>query len=101
MENIVNQEKTIQEEQKDLKAIALKYDKDKDNAPKIIANGTRYLAEEILNIAQKHNIPVKKDEDMVMLLDQIEVNREIPPNMYKAVAEIFSFIYNITNEKRK
>lgn len=101
MENIVKQEKTIQEEQKDLKAIALKYDKDKDNAPKIIANGTRYLAEEILNIAQKHNIPVKKDEDMVMLLDQIEVNREIPPNMYKAVAEIFSFIYNITNEKRK
>ncbi len=101
MEKFTHQDQLTQDLQKDTKAIALQYNKEKDNAPKIVAKGSRYLADEILNIAQKHNIPIKKDEDMVMMLDQIEVNREIPPNMYKAVAEIFSFIYNITNQKRK
>ena len=87
--------------QKDKKATALKYDKEKDNAPKVVAQGSRYLAQEIINIATKYDIPIKKDEDMIQMLEQIEVNREIPPPMYKAVAEIFSFIYGITNEKRE
>jgi flagellar biosynthesis protein len=90
----------LEEKQPDKKAVALQYDKDKDNAPKVVEKGSRYLADEIINIATKHDIPIKQDKDMVMLLDQIEVNREIPPNMYKAVAEIFSFIYGITNEVR-
>ncbi len=87
--------------QKDKKATALGYDKEKNNAPVVVAHGSRYLAEEIINIATKYEIPIKKDEDMILMLEQIEVNREIPPNMYKAVAEIFSFIYGITNEKRE
>lgn len=86
---------------KDKKATALKYDSTKDNAPKVVAKGSRYLAEEIINIATKYDIPIRKDEDMIMMLDQIEVNREIPSNMYKAIAEIFSFIYGITNEQEK
>lgn len=85
--------------QQEKKAIALKYDKDKDNAPKVVANGSRYLAEEIINIATKYEIPIKQDEDLVQMLSQIEVNQEIPSTMYKAVAEIFSFIYDITNTK--
>jgi flagellar biosynthesis protein len=87
--------------QKDKKATALRYDEEKDNAPKVVAKGSRYLAEEIINIATKYEIPIKKDEDMVLMLEQIEVNREIPADMYKAVAEIFSFIYGITNDKRR
>lgn len=60
---------------KDKKAAALKYDKKKENAPKVVAKGSRYLAEEIINIATKYEIPIKKDEDMVMMLEQIEINR--------------------------
>jgi len=96
MENVTEQNEPL----KDKKATALKYDKEKDNAPKVVAKGDRYLAEEIINIATKYDIPIKKDEDLIMMLDKIEVNREIPPDMYKAIAEIFSFIYGITNEKR-
>jgi flagellar biosynthesis protein len=83
----------------DKKAIALKYDKDKNNAPRVVAKGSRYLAQEIINIATKYEVPIKKDEDMTVMLEQIEINQEIPPQMYKAVAEIFSFIYGLTNEK--
>lgn len=83
----------------DKKAVALGYKREKDNAPKVLASGNRYLADEIITIAQKYEIPIKKDPDMVEMLSQIEVNREIPPNMYRAVAEIFSFIYNITKKQ--
>jgi flagellar biosynthesis protein len=82
------------------KATALTYDKENDNAPKVVANGEGYVASNIIKVATKNNIPIKKDEDMVELLSQIEINKTIPENMYKSVAEIFSFIYNITNDKR-
>ena len=82
------------------KATALKYDTKKDNAPKVVASGDRIIASNIIKIAKENNIPIKKDEDMIELLSQIEINKEIPIEMYKGVAEIFSFIYNITNDKR-
>jgi flagellar biosynthesis protein len=90
----------MDEQIKNKKASALKYDKAQDEAPKVVAHGQRYMAQEIIKIAQKHDIPIKKDEDMVELLSQIEINQEIPPNMYKAVAEVFSFVYQISNDKR-
>ena len=83
------------------KASALKYDSLANDAPTIIANGERLVAHNIIKVAEKNNIPIKKDEDMVELLSKIEVNNEIPENMYKAVAEVFSFIYEITNDKRE
>jgi len=85
---------------KDLKATALQYDSTKDNAPKVVASGERLIAEKIINIAQQNNIPIQKDEDMVEMLSQLELNQQIPTHMYQAVAEIFSFIYEITNDKR-
>ncbi len=85
---------------KSKKAAALKYNQSSDNAPKVVASGERLVAQNIIKIAQQNNIPIKKDEDMVQMLSQIELNQEIPPAMYKAVAEIFSFIYDITNDKR-
>ena len=82
------------------KAVALEYDEYKDNAPKIIASGKNEIAKNIIQIAQKNNIPIKKDEDLVEMLSQIELNKEIPTELYKAVAEIFSFIYGLTNEEK-
>ena len=83
------------------KAVALKYDIDKDNAPKITAKGKGETASNIIKIAKEKNIPIKKDEDLIELLSQIDIDKEIPDSMYKAVAEIFSFIYDLSNNKNK
>ncbi len=83
------------------KAVALGYDIDVDNAPKVIAKGKGELAKNIIKIAQNNEIPIKKDEDLVELLSAIEIDKEIPDSMYKAVSEIFAFIYDLTTLERK
>ena len=83
------------------KAIALKYDIEKDNAPKLVAKGKGDTATNIIKIAKDNNIPIKKDEDLVELLSQIDIDKEIPGSMYKAVAEIFSFIYDLSNKNKE
>lgn len=80
------------------KAAALKYNRELDNAPKVVAKGKGESAENIIKIAQLHEVPIKRDEDLVELLSKVEIDKEIPPNLYKAVAEIFSFIYNVTKK---
>jgi len=82
------------------KAVALRYDTKKENAPKVIAKGDGVSAKNIIKIAQENNIIVKKDEDLVELLSKVELDKEVPDVMYKAVAEVFSFIYKITKEKK-
>ncbi len=80
------------------KAVALRYDVKKENAPKIMAKGKGLIAERIIKIAEENELPIKKDEDLVELLTKIDIDKEIPNNLYKAVAEVFSFIYNVTNK---
>lgn len=82
------------------KAAALQYDEEKDFAPKVIAKGERHTAKTIIKIAKENNIPIKKDEDLIEMLSQIELNQEIPTELYKAVSEVFGFIYGIDNEKK-
>ncbi len=79
------------------KAVALKYDKQKDCAPKVKASGRGDVAKNIIKIAKEYNLPIKKDEDLVELLSKVEIDKEIPQNLYKAVAEVFSFVYRVTN----
>ncbi|MFB1007637.1 MAG: EscU/YscU/HrcU family type III secretion system export apparatus switch protein [Sulfurospirillum sp.] len=83
------------------KAVALKYDREKSGAPKVVASGKGEVANNIIKLAQEYDIFIKKDADLVELLSKIELNKEIPPMLYKAVAEVFSFIYKITDDKRK
>ncbi|WP_198305265.1 EscU/YscU/HrcU family type III secretion system export apparatus switch protein [Arcobacter vandammei] len=81
------------------KAVALQYDIEKDNAPMITAKGQGATATNIIKIAKDNNIPIQKDEDLVELLSKIDVDKEIPTSMYKAVAEIFSFIYDLSKKR--
>mgnify|MGYP000143707311 FL=1 len=90
------EEKYIQQ-----KAVALQYDKEKDSAPLVTAQGTGETAKNIIKIAEENGIPIKKDEDLVNMLSQIELNQEIPVELYQAVSEVFSFIYGISNEKKE
>jgi flagellar biosynthesis protein len=78
------------------KAVALKYDKEKNSAPQLKAKGSGKSAQKIIQIAKENGVPIKKDADLVELLSQVELDEEVPPQMYKAVAEIFSFLYKIT-----
>jgi len=83
------------------KAVALKYDMEKNNAPSVIAKGKGKTASNIIKLANEHDIPIKKDEDLIELLSKIDIDKEIPAGMYKAVAEIFSFIYDLSNKNKK
>ncbi|OIJ17819.1 type III secretion system protein [Anaerobacillus alkalidiazotrophicus] len=76
-------------------AVALKYNVDNDIAPSVLAKGKGYVAEELLNEAKKHNVPVQEDTSLVELLSQLEINQTIPKELYEVVAEIFAFVYQI------
>ena len=88
-----------EDNQKVQKAVALQDDKNSNNAPKITAKGKGETANNIIKIAQDNKIPIKKDEDLVELLSKIDIDKEIPTSMYKAVAEIFAFIYELSNKR--
>ncbi len=75
-------------------AVALKYDIEKDNAPKVVAKGADHLARKIIEIAQKHGVEIYRDPPLARALYQsVEVGQEIPEKFYKAVAKIIAFVY--------
>ena len=75
------------------KAVALRYSKDDDRAPRVVAKGEGSIARKIREIAESNDIPVRRDDTLVELLAQIEIDREIPPELYAAVAELLAWIY--------
>jgi flagellar biosynthesis protein len=76
------------------KAVALKYDKEKGDAPKVAAKGQGLVAEKIIELAKKHDIPIKDDPDLIEVLSSLEINDEIPSEIYVAVAELLAFVYS-------
>lgn len=79
------------------KAVALAYDQ--IGAPKIVAKGDGLLARKIIEFAQEKKIPIQSNEALVEALMHVELNREIPPELYQAVAEVLALIYRL--DKRK
>jgi len=82
------------------KAVALHYDADGDAAPRVIAKGDRLLAERIIEIAKQNDIPIHEDPDLVAILSALDVNREIPESLYRAVAEVLAFVYSVNQDVR-
>lgn len=80
-------------------AIALRYEPKKDQAPKLVGKGKGHLAEKILELARQHNIPVRQDKNLVQILSRLELNQEIPADVYKAVAEILAFVYRLSSRR--
>lgn len=83
-------------EQSNRKAAALIYDN--DGAPRISAKGTDEIADQILSIAQQHWRPIFENALLVDLLCQMEIDQEIPENLFKTVAHILAFAYNLEQE---
>ena len=73
-------------------AIALKYDAEEDIAPKVIAKGDIYIAKNIVEKAEELDIPIYRDEKIVHQLKNLEINDNIPQELYEAVAQILLFI---------
>jgi flagellar biosynthesis protein len=82
------------------KAVALSYVKSQDQAPHVSAKGEGIMAKKIITKAREANIPVQEDPDLVSMLSNLDLNEMIPPELYGAVAAIFSYIYRI-DEKNK
>lgn len=85
--------------ERDLKAVALRYERHRDNAPKVVAKGKGEVAKKILEVAKENGVYIKEDPELVEVLSSLEIDEEIPPQLYKAVAEILAFIYK-TKQKR-
>jgi flagellar biosynthetic protein FlhB/flagellar biosynthesis protein len=81
-------------------AIALKYDKEKDVAPRVVAKGMRLKAEKIREIARQYNIPIMRNVPLANALYRIDVGQEVPEELYDAVAEILNFIYELQREQQ-
>ncbi|GIP56565.1 EscU/YscU/HrcU family type III secretion system export apparatus switch protein [Paenibacillus woosongensis] len=75
------------------KAVALKYDPSQSDAPVVAAKGSGYLADQILEKAKEHGVPVQEDAALVEVLSKLDLDQQIPPELYTLVAEILSFIY--------
>ena len=76
-------------------AVALGYDKDSDLAPRVLASGKGFLAEQILNLAEENNLPVRNDPILAEALAHVDLNQVIPPELYAVVAEVFAFVYRL------
>lgn len=81
-------------------AVALKYEREKDSAPRVAAKGKGYIAQAIIELAQKHNIEIKEDKDLARLLSTLDIDAPIPLEAYAAVAEILAYVYK-ANEQAK
>ena len=80
------------------KAVALKYDQEKSNAPKVVAKGRGEIAKKIIEIAKTNHLPLYEDKNLVLILEALEVESEIPPELYRAVAEVLAFIYRLNRK---
>jgi flagellar biosynthesis protein len=81
------------------KAASLRYDPERDHAPRLTAKGCGLTAEHIIELARNSGVPIKEDADLVQLLIQLDWQQHIPPHLYRAVAEVLAFVYRL-NQKR-
>ena len=84
-----------------VRAVAVKYELKKSKAPKIIALGRGSIAEDILKLAEEHRVPLYEDKTLVNLLAKLEINDEIPPELYTLVAQILAFAYQLEAAAKK
>ena len=80
------------------KAVALKYDQDGASAPEVVAKGQGEIAGKIMQKAEEFDIPVFQNEALANSLLSLDIDEQIPPNLYKAVAEVF--VWLMQSEKK-
>ena len=82
-------------------AVALRYSMEEMAAPAVVAKGKNYLARRIREMAVEHQIPIVENPPLARALyKSVEVGQEIPPHLYRAVAEILAYIFKLMNGRR-
>jgi flagellar biosynthesis protein len=79
-------------------AVALGYNPAQDAAPKVLAAGQGEIAKVILQQAEAHGVPIHTDHPLAQALVRLEVGSQIPPELYRAVAEVLAFLYKLESE---
>ena len=74
------------------RAAALRYVPGEMSAPEVVASGEGVLAERIIALAREHGIPIHENADLVHLLTRLPPDAAIPPELYRAVAEVMAFL---------
>lgn len=95
-DNVQNQ--NTADNMRNKRAVAVKYTSDQ-RAPKVTAKGKGYVADNIVNAGINNAVPVYKNQTLVNMLMAVELDREIPPEMYAAVAEVLAYVYRIDKNK--
>jgi flagellar biosynthetic protein FlhB len=83
-------------------AVAIKYDMESMASPKVVAKGKNYLALRIRHIATENGVTIVENPPLARALYQsVEVGREIPPDFYRAVAEVLAYVYRVLGTRLK
>ncbi|NMA65983.1 MAG: flagellar biosynthesis protein FlhB [Clostridiaceae bacterium] len=77
-------------------AVAVKYEPEKMSAPYVVAKGTDYMAQRIKQVAKENNVYTMENKPLAQALyNSVDVGQTVPPELYKAVAEVLAFVYNL------
>jgi flagellar biosynthesis protein FlhB len=79
-------------------AVAIKYDKDKDQAPRVVARGYDHRAQAIKQLAREGDVAILRNVPLAHALVRVEIGEEIPEELYDAVAEVLNFVYGLKNQ---
>jgi flagellar biosynthetic protein FlhB len=82
-------------------AVALRYDRAKMRAPKVVAKGARLVAERIRELAREKGVPIVEDPPLARLLYKVELGSEIPVVLFKAVAELLAYVYRLRERRAR
>jgi len=85
----------MKREQQERSAIALSYDQEATGAPRIVAKGRGLIAEQILALAEEHDIHIHQSPELIEVLIRMELGDEIPEALYRAIAEVIAFAYGL------
>ncbi len=77
------------------KAVALRYNHERENAPRVVAKGSGHVAERILEIAREHGVTIYEDTELIEILSRIELYSVIPVQLYQVIAEVLAFVYRL------
>ena len=80
------------------KAAALKYDQAMNMAPRVVAKGKGHIAEQIVQAARENDVPLLEDRNLANVLEAMDLETEIPPELFRAVAEVLVFIYRLNGK---
>lgn len=84
---------------KSKRAVALKYDAGKSKAPVVIASGSGFIADKVVEIAEESGVPVYRDDSLSVLLSQLDIGSEIPEELFSSIVDIYIYFLNFKMPK--